>query len=134
LRAFLRSASGDALAPPRASQLPKEENIVATFIGETIRVKGQMRADEDIRIAGRFEGEIQSSDHVVTVQPTAQVQAQVAAKAVVVGGSIDGDIVAADAIMLQNTAMVAGKISAPRIAINDGASFNGKIDTFAAKS
>jgi cytoskeletal protein CcmA (bactofilin family) len=107
---------------------------VATFIGETIRVKGQMRADEDIRIAGRFEGEIQSSDHVVTVQPTAQVQAQVAAKAVVIGGAIDGDIVAADAIMLQNTAMVAGKISAPKIAINDGASFNGKIDTFATKS
>ena len=107
---------------------------MGTYIGETIRVKGHLKAEEDIQIAGRIEGDIQSQEHIVTVQATAQLRAQVAAKSVVVGGSIDGDIVAGDAITLQNTAMVAGKISAPKIAITDGASFNGRIETFAAKS
>jgi cytoskeletal protein CcmA (bactofilin family) len=102
---------------------------MSTCIGQTIFVKGQLSAAEDIQIAGRVDGDIQLNEHVLTVQPTARLTAGVLAKSVVVEGAIHGDIVAGKNITLQNTATVAGTISAPSIAISDGADFNGRIET-----
>ena len=102
---------------------------MATCIGQTIFVKGQLSATEDILIAGRVEGEIQLHEHVLTVHPTAQLTAEVLAKTVIVEGAVRGDIVAGQSVALHNTASVAGKIEAPRIAISDGANFNGRIET-----
>ena len=102
---------------------------MATCIGQTVFLKGTLSADEDIRIAGRVEGEIQLHEHVLTVQPTAELKAGVLAKSVIVEGAVRGDIVAGQNIALQNTASVAGKIAAPRIAICEGADFNGRIET-----
>jgi cytoskeletal protein CcmA (bactofilin family) len=106
-----------------------QETRMSTCIGQTIFVKGQLSASEDIQIAGRLEGDIQLNEHVLTVQPTAKLTAGVLAKSVVVQGDILGDIVAGLNITLQNTASVNGKISAPSIAISDGANFNGRIET-----
>ena len=100
-----------------------------TCIGETIRVKGQLIATEDILIAGRVEGEIQLQENVLTVERTAEVDAEVLAKAVIIGGAIRGDVVANDSIALHNTASVSGRIAAPRVAITEGASFNGRVET-----
>ena len=102
---------------------------MSTCIGETIYVKGQLSATEDIMVAGRVEGEIQLQEHVLTVETTAKLNAEVLAKSVIVGGAVCGDIVAGDSIALQNTASVSGKIAAPRIAISDGADFNGRVET-----
>lgn len=102
---------------------------MTTCIGESIFLKGHLSAAEDVRIAGRIEGEIQLHEHLLIVQPTGQVTAEVLAKSVVVEGAIRGDIVAGQSIALQNTASVTGKIAAPRIAISDGADFNGRIET-----
>ena len=104
---------------------------MASCIGQTIFVKGQLLAAEDIHIAGRVEGDIQLQEHVLTIQPTADLNAGVLAKSVVIQGAIRGDIVAGQSIALQHSASVAGKLAAPRIAINEGASFNGKVETTA---
>ena len=68
-------------------------------------------------------------EHVLTVQPTADLSAAVFAKSVVIQGAVHGDIVAGLSIALQNSASVSGKLAAPWIAINEGASFNGKVET-----
>ena len=107
---------------------------MSTSIGQTIHLKGRLTAEEDVRIAGRIEGEIQLNDHVLTVQPTAEVMAEVLAKSVVVEGAIRGDIIAGQSIALQNTATVSGKIAAPKIAICDGADFNGRVETSGTKN
>ena len=102
---------------------------MASCIGQTIFVKGQLVAAEDIHIAGRVEGDIQLHEHVLTVQPTADLSAGVMARSVVIQGAVRGDIVAAQSIALQHSASVSGKLAAPRIAINEGANFNGTVET-----
>jgi cytoskeletal protein CcmA (bactofilin family) len=102
---------------------------MASCIGQTIIVKGQLLAAEDIHIAGRVEGNIQLTEHVLTVQPTAKLKAGVVARSVVVQGAVRGNIVAGHSIALQDSATVAGNLAAPRIAINEGANFNGKVET-----
>jgi len=102
---------------------------MTTRIGETIFLKGHLSASEDVDIAGRIEGDIHVQEHVVTVQPTADLAAGVSAKSVIVEGALRGDIVAGQSVALQKTASVSGKISAPRVAICDGADFNGRLET-----
>jgi len=102
---------------------------MTSVIGQTIFLKGELSAGEDIHIAGRVEGEIKLHEHVLTVQPTARLVAAVLAKSVIIEGAVRGDIVANQSIALQNTASVDGKIAAPRIAIVDGAHFNGRVET-----
>jgi cytoskeletal protein CcmA (bactofilin family) len=102
---------------------------MTTCIGQTLFLKGTLSAAEDISIAGRVEGEIDLHEHVLTVQTTAELRAEVLAKAVIVEGSVSGDIVGAESVALQGTASVAGKIAAPKIAIHDGANFNGRVET-----
>jgi cytoskeletal protein CcmA (bactofilin family) len=102
---------------------------MTTCIGQTVFVKGTLSAAEDIRIAGRVEGEIELREHVLTVQPTAELTAGVLAKSVIVEGAVRGDIVAGESVALQDTASMVGKIAAPRIAIFDGADFNGRVET-----
>ena len=102
---------------------------MTTCIGETVVVKGTLSADEDIRIAGRIEGEIELHGHILTVQPTGELAAGVSAKSVIVEGAVRGDIVAGETVALQPSASVAGNIAAPRIAIYDGADFNGTVET-----
>lgn len=105
-----------------------------TTIGQTLVLKGTLSASEDIRIAGRVEGEIELQGHVLTVQPTAELTAEVWAKSVIVEGAVRGDIVAGESVALQDTASVAGKIAAPRIAIYEGADFNGRVETSAPRN
>ena len=107
---------------------------MATCIGQTVFLKGTLSASEDIRIAGRVEGEIHLHEHVLTVQLTADLSAGVSARSVIVEGAVRGDITAGQNIALQHTASVAGKIAAPRIAISDGADFNGRIETSILKA
>ena len=102
---------------------------MASCIGQTIFVKGHLSADEDIHIAGHVEGDVQLHEHVLVVQPTADLSASVVAKSVVIQGAVRGDVAAGQSIALQHSASVAGKLAAPRIAINEGAIFNGKVET-----
>jgi cytoskeletal protein CcmA (bactofilin family) len=128
---FPSGAHGLRLATWNRRALPRtiSGEHMASCIGPTIFVKGQLLAAEDIHIAGRVEGDIQLQEHVLTVQPTADLSAGVVAKSVVIQGAVRGDIVARHSIALQHSASVAGKLAAPRIAINEGASFNGKVET-----
>jgi cytoskeletal protein CcmA (bactofilin family) len=102
---------------------------MTTRIGETIILKGHLSAAEDVQIAGRIEGDIHVQEHVVTIQPTADLAAGVSAKSIIIEGALRGDIVAGQSVALQKTASVAGTISAPRVAICDGADFNGRLNT-----
>ena len=107
---------------------------MTTCIGQTVFLKGTLSAAEDIRIAGRVEGEIELQEHVLTVQPTAELTAGVWAKSVIVEGAMRGDIVAGESVALQVTASMVGKIAAPRITIFEGADFNGRVDTAIPKN
>jgi cytoskeletal protein CcmA (bactofilin family) len=126
--------SGVGLAPSLCHTTLTPENSMATCIGQTVFLKGTLSASEDIRIAGRVEGEIHLHEHVLIVQLTADLSAGVSARSVIVEGAVRGDITAGQNIALQHTASVSGKIAAPRIAISDGADFNGRIETSVLKA
>lgn len=101
----------------------------AAEIGASVVIKGELTAREDIVISGRIEGAVHVEGHSVTVNPGAQVVADVEARAVVVGGQVLGAVCASERIELRQTADVEGELEAPAIKIVEGAVFQGKAES-----
>lgn len=96
-------------------------------IGRSIVVTGDISAGEPLSIAGCVNGTITVTGHVVTVEPGARVEGDIAAAGIVVAGSILGGLAADERIHLRAGAEVDGNMTAPRIAFEDGASARGKV-------
>ncbi|MGA7413255.1 MAG: polymer-forming cytoskeletal protein [Bryobacteraceae bacterium] len=91
-------------------------------------VKGQIFSREDLTVDGEVEGTIECHEHRLTIGPNARVQAGLKAREVVIYGSIQGNVEAADKIDIKKEAKLIGDIKTTRIMIEDGAYFKGSID------
>jgi cytoskeletal protein CcmA (bactofilin family) len=97
-------------------------------LGKNVTVKGQIFAREDLTIDGEVEGTVECHDHRLTIGPNARVQAGLKAREIVIHGSIQGNVEAADKIDIKKEAKLVGDIKTSRIVIEDGAYFKGSID------
>jgi cytoskeletal protein CcmA (bactofilin family) len=97
-------------------------------IGKSVIIKGDLSGSEDLTIEGQVEGKIELRQNVLTIGPNGKIKAAVFAKAVVVQGEVQGDITATERVDIRDAGSVDGDLSAPRIAIADGAHFRGSID------
>jgi len=115
-----------APAPEKSVRVPSPSGQVN--IGASVVIKGEVSAREDLTISGRIEGKVEVRDHVVRVGREAQVHAEISARAVLVEGTVKGNITATERIELLEHGSVEGDIAAPKIAMAEGAQFRGKID------
>ena len=97
-----------------------------SVFGPTLRFKGELKAQEDIKIEGRIEGSIHHQQKVV-VGNKGEVVATVNAQSIDVDGKVQGDIVAKKSIKVSQSAVVRGNLRAPSVSINEGANFNGGV-------
>jgi cytoskeletal protein CcmA (bactofilin family) len=97
-------------------------------IGKSLHVKGELRGNEDLAVEGRVEGKIALNGYHVTIGQTGRVSAEIQAKSVVVGGLVEGDILAAERVEVAATGTMVGNIRAPRVVLLDGCKFKGSID------
>jgi cytoskeletal protein CcmA (bactofilin family) len=97
-------------------------------IGKSVVVKGELSGSEDLYVDGNVEGSIELRNNSLIVGPNGTVKANVNAKGVVIQGRVDGTVSASDRVEMRKTAVVRGDVTTQRIAIEEGASFQGKID------
>jgi len=100
----------------------------AASIGKAVMVKGQIFSREDLYIDGEVEGTVDLQDSRLTVGPNGKVKAGVKAREIVVLGTIQGNVEAADKVEIRKEARLVGDIKTARIVIEDGAYFKGSID------
>ena len=101
-------------------------------VGSTIVIKGELTAQEDVIIAGRVDGMITVTGHRVIVEAGAHVAGDITATGIVVGGTVEGSLMAEERIQVQAGADLQGQASAPRVVVADGALVNGRIETVVA--
>jgi cytoskeletal protein CcmA (bactofilin family) len=97
-----------------------------SVFGPTLRFKGELKAQEDIRIEGRIEGAIHHQQRVVVGQK-GEVVATVNAAQIDVDGKVQGDMSAKKSIKVSQSAVVRGNLRAPSVSITEGANFNGGV-------
>jgi len=124
---------GPTAAAPAMPALPPERPqpraaTSSVTIGASVVIKGEVSAREDLTISGRVEGKVEVREHVVRVGREGQVHASIQARAVIVEGTVKGNINATERIELLEHGTVEGDIAAPKVAMAEGAQFRGKID------
>jgi cytoskeletal protein CcmA (bactofilin family) len=97
-------------------------------IGKSVVIKGELSGSEDLTIEGQVEGKIELRQNILTIGPNAKIKAQIFAKAVIIQGEVHGNVTATEKVDIRDAGSVDGDISAPRVAIADGAHFRGSID------
>lgn len=100
----------------------------AATIGRSITIRGDVTGDEDLLIQGRIEGTVDLKQHSVTVGPEGRVKANIKGLMVTIEGEVDGDVRGQEQVALRSASKVTGDITAPRVVLEDGATFLGSID------
>jgi cytoskeletal protein CcmA (bactofilin family) len=99
-----------------------------TRLPSSLAVSGDLAAEQDIVIDGRFDGRIAVPDHHLSISRSASVRAKIVARSVTILGSLDGNILASEAVEVLAGASVRGHVTTPSITLVDGALFTGTID------
>ena len=110
---------------PTTAQRPQADPAV---IGTALLVNGELSGDEDVVVAGRFQGKISLPKNSLMVSKGGHVQADVSANTVQIEGRVAGDIQCGDKVIITATGQMEGTIVAPRVILVDGAKFKGSID------
>lgn len=106
---------------------------VNAFVGRGVEFKGTIIYNGTIRIDGTMEGEIQT-EGCLLVGDGAVLTAKVKAGVVICKGTVTGDIVADDKVQLLSPAVLNGSVATPLLSMEEGVTFNGKVDMTAGES
>ncbi len=98
-----------------------------TIIARPTTIDGKLMGSSEILIDGTVKGSV-TCRSLVRIAERGSIEADVHALTVQVAGIVNGDISADERIVLEKSARVKGNLTAPRILIQDGASFKGKVN------
>jgi len=118
-----------ASKPEATPEAPAERTAHgrASTLGATLRIKGDLVADEDLVIQGQVEGSILHT-RSLTIGAQGKVRGDIRARRIVVEGSVEGNLYALENVSLRPGATVRGDIYAAAVAMEGGARLIGRID------
>src|SRR6266498_1421749 len=110
-------------APVKTVTSPIEQ----ATIGRTLVIKGEVSGSESLYIDGKIEGTLTFKDHRVTVGRNGVVQANIAAREVVIMGKVTGNVECSDRVDIRSEGSLTGDVISQRISVEDGAMLRGSV-------
>jgi cytoskeletal protein CcmA (bactofilin family) len=95
-------------------------------IGAGMTVKGEVRGEGSLTVHGQFEGDI-VLDGTLHVGPQGRVDANITARAIVVGGIVRGNLSADTRVEILETGALTGSVKSSSFSAADGASVKSEI-------
>ncbi|HXJ83472.1 MAG TPA: polymer-forming cytoskeletal protein [Candidatus Methylomirabilis sp.] len=126
---YLGLTGGNEVTSPRA---PEPSSRVVTeprdggLLGARLSFRGEVNGEGDFHIAGRFEGEIKVTGRVVVAEG-AEVDANISGLAIVIGGTVRGNLSAATRVEILPTGVLTGSLKTGSFSAADGASVKGEV-------
>jgi cytoskeletal protein CcmA (bactofilin family) len=105
--------------------LAKEE--INAFLGVGTAYKGKLDFTGAVRIDGVFEGDVESEGTLV-VGREAVITGTVRVGQLVLGGRMEGEVVAKERIVIHKTANFKGSMSTPALSVEEGAMLEGNVN------
>jgi cytoskeletal protein CcmA (bactofilin family) len=94
------------------------------MISEGTTVKGSLNTKNDVRVAGRIQGEATSEGKFI-LTGTGKVDGDVQASDADVAGKVEGELRVSNKLILRKTAEITGDIYTKVLLVEEGASFDG---------
>ena len=120
------SPAPDNDATRRLASAPKPA-AGESVIGSELTIEGKIFGGGDVRIAGRFKGDV-SVDGNFRIDAGARLEGQVKASVVVVGGELQGNIDAAKHVDVLTTGVIVGDVKAASITVAAGSRMRGHVE------
>jgi cytoskeletal protein CcmA (bactofilin family) len=128
LRRFFGFDSGEYEEPEGGMTLSSgpQPQSGAFRVGEKLSIKGEIVGEGDLELAGRFEGIVSVNGRVV-VGERAEVDADISASNIVVGGKVRGNLTATGRVEILPQGVLTGNLKSGSFAAADGALVKGEI-------
>ncbi|MDH3770083.1 MAG: polymer-forming cytoskeletal protein [Nitrospirota bacterium] len=119
-----------SLGSQKSFQVPipvlQAKKEVVAFFGAGVECIGEIWYEGNVQIDGRLEGTIHTKGTLV-IGDRAVVKAKIEAGTVICKGKIQGEVVAKESIKLLSPGLIDGTMSAPRLSVENGGVFNGRV-------
>ena len=115
-----------ATAPPAQRPAPaptSKESVIAA----DLTIEGKIEGTGDVRIAGRFKGDVNVQGNL-TIEHGAKLNGGVRAKQVLVSGELEGNIESASLVELRDSAVLTGDLKAGSLTVASGSKIRGHIE------
>jgi cytoskeletal protein CcmA (bactofilin family) len=113
-----------AAAPRRP--VPRAEGG-ESVIAANITIEGKIEGSGNVRIAGRFKGDVRI-DGNFNIEPGAHLTGQVLAAVVMVGGELQGNIESAKRVDVLEGGVIVGDVKAGSITVAAGSRMRGHVE------
>src|SRR5438094_10355608 len=97
-----------------------------TVVGPETRIAGPLSGKDDLEVHGTVDGPVHG-EASVTVAAGARIGGEVRGRDVIIGGELQHAVFASGTVRVLASAVMTGDIEAPRVAIDEGAVFDGQI-------
>jgi cytoskeletal protein CcmA (bactofilin family) len=131
---FSSNRKAEPATPPREAETPVQTfespnggakmSSFGAVLSSDVSIKGLVKFRNELLIDGEVEGEINSTG-TLTIGEHAQIRGEIKAKSVQVQGAVNGNIFASERCQLQAGCTLRGDIQAPRLVVDENASFIG---------
>jgi cytoskeletal protein CcmA (bactofilin family) len=103
----------------------KRSEKLESFVGENSHFTGNVETEGTIRIDGFLEGNVQADWVILGVKAT--VKGNIIARGIVVGGKIDGNLLAKEVVDVKAQGVITGDIEAGKFLVVEGGVLNGRV-------
>lgn len=108
----------------------RDREKLKSFLGTQSELKGELSSTGILRLDGAVSGKIRADEVILT--ETAVIQGEIAARRIIVGGRVEGVLIAEELLEIRPKGRVRGEIVARRLVMAGGGKFDGRIEMPAA--
>lgn len=98
-----------------------------SVFGSGVTIEGKIEGDADVRIGGKFKGDIQIKGDL-SVEKGANLTAKIHASNVTVSGEVNGNIVSSGQVKLLETGQLTGDLKASTLTVAAGSRMRGHVE------
>ncbi len=120
------SPDSDRFAEHTASRHEGRRESNGAVVGARLSFRGEVSGEGDFHIAGKFEGDINVTGRVL-VSEGAEVDANINAQAIVIAGTVRGNLSASTRVEILPTGVLTGTLKTGSFTAADGASVKGEV-------
>lgn len=96
-----------------------------SYLGKTLKIKGEITSDEKLTVEGEITGNINITK-TLTIGKSGYVDGEISAKVVKIEGRAKGNVTAKEKLEISTNGNFYGNITSDKLVIAEGAVFQGK--------
>jgi len=105
--------------------MKKEKNELAGVLGASVKIKGELLSDSNLRFDGKLEGTLVSKGELV-MGMDGYVHGKIVGGRIQIAGKVDGDVIASGHLEILDGAQINGNVYGLEVCIREGAMLHGQ--------